>query len=607
MKRPALALVFAVALALAALALREAVAPDRLRADVERTLAAWTGRALSLTGTASFEILPRPHVRWTGVALTAPDLGAIGTAEEVRVTLSLADLLRARIRPAGVTLTAPRLTLAALPLPALGDVEARLRAVPPLRLAVTDGRVRLPGDGDTAAIEGLALDLDWPSGDRRAALEAKLAWRGLPVRLEIQGPTPSELAAEEPTRLAGEFGIAGSAMGFRGTVRAGPARHVRGEISLALSSPSDLLRRLGYPDLAGYLAADTVLVGDLAAGGDAATLTLTRAELGDTALKGALSLRWSGETPLLAATLAADTLDLRDVHPPHFGPAWADLPLDRVGADATIDLRVSVGRLFTRTLRLDGLAASLHLGEGRLNAELGEATLWGGRLSLLGRGELDAEGLRLGLRGEARALPLREVARFLGAEGVEEGSANATFTAETRCARPRDCPAGLDGRLAVAVRDAALMGVSPFADVSRFHPVALAAPSAPKKTRWPRADLDAHVLGTGLTIDSLTMVGDLAALSLAGSADLLGGRVDLAGRATFPSIRLDPDRNSTGALTVPLRIQGPIDRLEVAPGTAPAPPAEGGVSTPISAEGGVSTPTTAEGAPSAPSNGAPEN
>mgnify|MGYP001380098212 CR=1 FL=1 len=36
-----------------------------------------------------------------------------------------------------------------------------------------------------------------------------------------------------------------------------------------------------------------------------------------------------------------------------------------------------------------------------------------------------------------------------------------------------------------AVRDAALMGVSPFADVSRFHPVALAAPSAPKKTRWP--------------------------------------------------------------------------------------------------------------------------
>jgi hypothetical protein len=131
------------------------------------------------------------------------------------------------------------------------------------------------------------------------------------------------------------------------------------------------------------------------------------------------------------------------------------------------------------------------------------------------------------------------------------------------------------------------MGVSPFADVSRFHPVALAATSAPKKTRWPRADLDAHVLGTGLTIDSLTMVGDLTALALAGSGDLVGGRVDLTGRATFPSILLDPARNSTGTLTVPLRIQGPIDRLEVTPGTAPAAPP------PTASDGTATTPNGA--------------
>ncbi len=569
MKRPALVLVFAITLCVtvAVLALRGAVAPERIRNEVEQTLSAWIGTTVSFSGTANVEILPRPRVVWSGVTIAGVGSSDIGTAKELRVVLSFFDLLRGRIRPAGVSLDEPNLALATLPTIDLSQYEARLRSLPPLHIAVSNGRVRLAGDGDTASVEGLSLELDWPTGDERASIESKLSWRGLPVGLAVQGPTSDELATEVPTRIAAELAIAGSAVGFRGTFQSGVDRRLQGQVSLTAPDPSDLLRRLDRADLASYFAGNLLIVGDLNAGTDDATFSLTRAEIGSTRLDGALSMRWSGDSPTLAATLAADTIDLRDGRPALFGPGWSTLPLDRLKDAMGLDLRVSTKRLLYRSLQLERLAATLHFGEGRINAEVGVGNALGASLSLMARGEVDEEGLRVGLRSELRDLPLAEVARTLGATGVEDGRANATFTAETRCTVPRECPSRIDGRLAVAVKDAALMGGSPLADVSRFHPVALSAASTQKKTNWSRSDLDLHLVGSNLTIDSLVMVGDLATLDLGGTGDLATGRLDLTGRATFPTIRLDPDRNPTRALTVPLRIQGPIDRLELVPGT----------------------------------------
>lgn len=569
MKRPALVLVFAIALCVtvAVLALRGAVAPERIRNEVEQTLSAWVGATVSFSGTANVELLPRPRVVWNGVTLAEAGRGEVGTAKELRVVLSFFDLLRGRIRPAAVSLDEPTLELGDLPAIDLARYEARLRSLPPLYLLVSNGRIRLAGDGDTPSVMALSLEFDWPTGDERASVETKFSWRGLPVGFAVQGPIPDEIATEVPTRIAGELAIAGSAAGFRGTFQSGGDRRLQGQASLTVPDPSDLLRRLRRADLATYFAGNLLIVGDLTAGSDDATFSLTRAEIGGTRLDGALSLRWSGETPALAATLAADTIDLRDGRPAVFGPGWSTLPLDRLSDAMGLDLRFSTKRLLYRSLQLERLAATLHFGEGRINAELGVGNALGASLSLMARGEVDEEGLRVGLRSELRDLPLTEVARTLGATGVEDGRANATFTAETRCTVPRDCPSHIDGRLAVAIKDTTLLGGSPFADVSRFHPVALSAASSQKKTNWSRSDLDLHVVGPNLTIDSLVMVGDLATLDLGGTGDLATGRVDLTGRATFPTIRLDPDRNSTRTLTVPLRIQGPVDRLELVPGT----------------------------------------
>ena len=568
MKRSAVALLVAVVAALVALTIRTTVSPDAIRADMELALSAWAGRPIALAGAGEVHLLPWPGVHWSAVTVSLVEDGtALGRIDEVEASLSPLGLVLGRAEAASLTLRRPDLRLAAIERPTVADLGRRLATLVPTRLTVVGGRIAVTG-ADEDTIDALAATVSWPSQSGRLDIEATFRRAGAPVHLSLRDLSPQDLLRDRPSRLVAAIEVPGLEVGFNGTVAFDDAHRLDGKLSLTLADPAALIRWLGRPLPETLLGGGLEVEGIVAATGTTATLAPTRALFGRSPAKGVLSLRWDTPEPLAGGTLAFDTIDIRDDRAAFFGPGWMAVALDRQRLPVALDLRLSARRLITRTVELEKVAASLHLAEHRLNAEIGDATLWDSPVSLVMSGDLGDGGLHAQIKGSARDLPVADIAKLFGIDGVEAGTAGVNFDGETRCTRLGTCLESLDGRVRVTARNLTVVGLSPFGDVSRFHPVALAARSVTRKSNWQRADLDLRLLGEKATVTTLEVIGDVARFTLTGTGDLATGRVDLAGSAAFPTIRLDPTRNGNGSLTVPIRIGGSVRHLEVTPGSA---------------------------------------
>lgn len=598
MTRTALALFVALVVALAALALRATVTPEAVHAEIERTLSQWAGRPVALTGLGEAHLLPTPGVRFTGAALVETDGRVLATAEAIDVSLAPAALLRGATRPATVALTRPELRFAGSDLPGraeLAEFERRWAAPDPVEITIESGRIVFASRPET--VEAIDAELAWGGSEGRLSLATGFRWRDAAAKLTLRGPTLGDTRRLHPADVAIAFEGPGVDLSLDGTLARGDLPRLAGRLRLALADPARLARWIGEDRIAPLVTGPIDLTGHLDVSTSAATLTLGRAGFGTTAATGALSLRWDLAEPLFAATLACDTIDLRDGRPLLFGPGWSSLPLAGRRPPLSLDLRLSARRVVARTFDLERAAASLHLAEGFLNAEIGEATLWHRPFAVVLRGEFDDDGLRAALRGTVRDLPMIELARFLDVDGVETGTIGFDAEATTRCARLGDCLPALETHLRATATDIGVIGFSPFAEVSRFHPIALAARPSEKKTLWTRADLDLRLRSDKARVETLEAVAEAANLSLSGAVDLASGRVDLAGLAGFPAIRLDPGRNPRASLSVPIQVGGTLRRLEIGPGSPiTAAPSEG-ADTGVAATPAPTEPTPAEPAP----------
>lgn len=575
MKRTAVAMFVALLVALAALAIRTSVSPDPIRADVEHALSLWADRPIAFAGTPEVRLLPWPRIRWTDVTLTATDDGTtLGRSDEIAVTLSPWNLLLGRAERTSITLRHPAIALPRIDNPTLADLGRRLGRIGPLRLSIVDGRLDTPDPLES--IGPIDAELDWAGTGARISLEAGFRWHGAAARFTLRGPSPAELRRGAATPISVTATAPGLDAGFDGTFALDAAHRLDGNLSLTLADPTTFARWVDRPRAAEYLGGRLELRGELHSTATAATLAVSSAVLGSADTRGVLSLRWDTPELLAGGTLAFDTIDIRDDRNAFLGPGWATIALDRDRWPLALDLRLSAGHVVTRTFQLDKVAASLHLADRQVNAEIGEATLWNRPLSMVLRGDLADDGLRATVKGEVRDLPVTEIARLFGIEGFEGGTAGASFEADARCARLGSCLAALDGRLKLGARDLSVVGLAPFGDVSRFHPIVLAARSITRKTSWQRAELDLRILGQKAIVDSIEVIGDIAHFTLSGTGDLATGQVDLGGNATFPNFRLDPSRNGSGTINVPVRVGGSVRHLEVTPGspTTSGPPTE---------------------------------
>lgn len=574
MKRPIVVIAVVVLVALAALTIRSTVAPDTVRAEIESRLARWLDRPLVLAGAAELTLLPRPALRWTRATLAADDRAApFARADEIVAVLSPAGLLLGRAEIAALTVRRPDLRLDVLGPSALAGWRTRAATLPALDLTVEGGRLSLAGrDGHTEVIEAVDLTLQWPHGNSRADLEVTARWHDALFTLAVGGPSPDDLVAGRPSRVAVDLRAPHFGGRWSGMLTAADDLRLDGTLSATLADPPRFFDWLDLRSLRGLFLGAVALDGRLAVDGPTATLADARLDLAGSRATGVLSLGLAGPEPQLGATLAFDTVDLHAESGRPFGDGWRALALDRDRLPLALDLRLSARRLLHPRFALDRLAAALHLAGGRLAAEIGEATIWDKPLTLSLRGTLADRGLAAEVWAEARDLPADRLAGLFGISGVEGGLVGLAVEGTAECARLGDCLAALETRSRLVGRDLAVTGAAPFGDVTRFHPIVVAPKGLTRRSNWSRADVSFRTRGSQATFDAVELTGDTARFALAGTGDLDGSRLDLAGRALFPHFRPEAARNGSDGIAIPIRVRGPIGALETTVGHPETPP-----------------------------------
>ncbi|TBW35984.1 hypothetical protein EYW49_15340 [Siculibacillus lacustris] len=580
MMRPAVALIVVAVLIVAAVAVRSSIAPDRLRADAERRIAAWVGTPLRLRGTAEVRLMPMPNVRFTDVAASTVDgATALGRADAMVVWLSPTALLRGAVVATGLTLSHPVVETTAPDLDGLvARLRERARAAPPGRIDIDAGvlTLRAPeGGGET--IEAIDATLVQPPAGGTFEASATLRWHGEAATFALRTPGPAATSAAGPTEL--RIGAPGFDLDFAGTADAQGA--VAGTFATSLADPARFARWSGHPADPTLLDGPLALSGRLTIAGTTATLAGARLDLAGDRGEGALALQFDGPRPQLAGTLAFDVLDYGSARTGVLGAGWRAVALDRIAPPFDLDLRLSASRIVVAGLSLGRVAASLAATEGRLLVEIGNADLWTTPVSAALRGDIGEEGLRAQFKATAGELPLAPLLSLLAIPGVESGRTAATLDADLRCRRLGDCLAQLAGRLRLDARTVTVTGASPFGDVTRFHPIVVKAAAPASTSVWDRIDADLRFAGRRAEVDRLDIDSRGTRFVLKGTGDLVTGALDLVGNAFFPAFRPDPARSGSDTITIPIRVGGNVRRLETTQRTpvgvspADAPPTLG--------------------------------
>lgn len=301
------------------------------RAEVERVGSARLGREVRIDGAFALELLPQPRLTARGVSIGDAGDGFSGSAEELRLGLALAPLLRGEVVVTDLTLVAPRLRVAALTAPLwevvgrpaivlagaevrlergevevggarLGGVFARLSAEGVLGAYTAQGRFEVAGE---PAEFSVALGQGGYEG--AAPLELRLGWRGAAMRA-------SGISWHGGFAFTGSVQVEGSDFS---ALLPGPALPFRAEARLSVE-------------------------------GAAATADQLQLEIGGSRFGGALSLRLD-TAPRADLALAAVRLDLDPWVAP--APRLIAAPPFPIGLDLSVEAASLRGGLL-RSLRV---------------------------------------------------------------------------------------------------------------------------------------------------------------------------------------------------------------------------------------------------------------
>lgn len=574
-KRTVIALVAFAVLAFAAMTVRATIGVESARSEVEQRLEALTGLSLRLAGPGSTRLWPWPGVRFDDVTLsTAGDGRVLARMDALDLKLDVAALLLGRLAADELRLVRPDMRLAlGAGRPGLDDLAGRLAAWQPATVVVDKGRLTLrPGTAGEEVIDGLDARFSWPRPSANVTISAGFRWRGETVAVEGEAPSPARLFGTGPEPWSLRLVSQPLRLSLSGVGGPRVAARFDGSIDVDVTDAARFGRWTGWPGVPDLLAGRLRLDGRI--GADATTLTMpaARVDLAGNKGEGALTLTWDKARPRLGGTIAFTEMDFTAEKRRPYGAGWRVLPLGTLAEDLDLDLRLSTPSLRLPSVTFTRVAGALHLAEGRIHAEIGEAQFFEKPLSMVVRGTVGRDGLRAQVRGNGDDLPAAAVADLLELPGVEAGSTAIALEAETRCRELGACLVGLDGRLSLDVRGAAVTGASPFADISRFRPIVPQSNGTRVTATWERFGAELRLRGPAAEVTRVEIVGQGARFLFAGTGDLATGAVDLAGHAYFPAFRPDPSRTGTSEVAVPMRIGGTLRRLEaMARDAAPIP------------------------------------
>ena len=476
---------------------------------------------------------------------------------------------------------------------------------------IEGGTIHYTDDRSGFSGEAQSVDARIRLAGLSSPLEAKgsFVWKSEPISFDTRLTTPKLMSEERPARLT--LKVSGRPLDFdyEGTILLGRTPEAEGTISAKSPSLKALMALAGFRPADGAAMGNASITGRLKANEAAVTLTDGAATFDQLAAKGTITIEQRPGRPLIRGNLQIAELDLNrlsmpagvapaairpaaaakaapaapaakpaqsiedllSADPAKSGPrvqgytkrhGWSDDAIDLSSfrlADA--DLKLDVGRLIYRDIKVGQSQIRLALKDRALTANFDEIQLYDGRgrglLTIDGAATVPALGANFSLDGTSALPLLKDAADF----DWIAGKAKINLALSGIGASERQIIASLNGKADVQFRDGAVVGYNiqqVLAGVTqgRFNGL----------ERNPAAKTDFSEMAASITfVNGIASNKDLRLISPS-------LRITGAGSANMPERMLDyllrpklVAAGDTGGLEVPLKLAGSWDRPTIAP------------------------------------------
>ncbi len=547
MKRIAILAVIAVGLAgLVTLAVQLLVSPDSIKQRIAEQISAATGRAVTLAGEPSLSIYP--HLAVTVDRLTIANPKGMGddpfmVADEVTTRLSLLPLLTGRMAFEAFELVRPRVHLIAD-----GDGRVNWKVArddgegwPVMaefalgRLQIVDGTVVYDEAADKRheELNAVNLDVTWASATSAASGNGKLQWRGEAVEFNGSVVNPLDLFAGKGSPV--RFAIASTPLriSFNGTAVGLGAADFEGDASVSTPSLRKVVSWLGMPLGNGSTLGPASIEGKLSWHGSQLSFSKATFNLDGNDAQGVASIDLGGPRPAVQGTFAAAKLDLS----PYFeavradvsanGP-WPFAPTRLPLADLiNIDLRLSVSEVLIGSMRMTGCGATGTIKDGAVAVNIGEATVFGGKLGATITAKMDGDSLAAQIKatvdGALVQAPLKELLDI----GVLSGKAHATIDMNGSGTTWGQLVHSIAGNAAVTIADGTLDGIDLKQIAARMiDPLSEPMPPGNGSAPFDKLEASIAIANSILSTGDLTLAGQGYSVALDGRGSLVTGSVE---------------------------------------------------------------------------------
>jgi AsmA protein len=530
----------------------------KLASRATDALSAWSGGEVKLTGPLRVQYFPDVAIRGGFELNNASRFPLIKSvsADDVRISFDLAELLLGRLSIDAVRLARPKITLRDVPPAVMGPdqtLQARianlLAGSPAGVVRIRDGTIFLSQAANGEAIKKVEARFDLSSGDGAMSSFGHFDLRNETVRFALDSSAPGNTG--DGVRVPFTLTVNSKPVAAKGTGTASfPNRlDLDGTLQADMSSAREFLRWTGIALPEGSSLQNLSASGNAHWNGTTLSFDDGSFALDGNSAVGVLAIT-PGERPRLEGTLDFEHLALDPyIGGNQAGPA-SDGSFDQVLLkyfDA--DLRVSAAEITAPSLRLGRGGFTISAKTGLLASEVGELEFCGGAAAGHFGIDLSEEMAKASLTANVSNMPadtcLKLVAPGLPLTGL--GGLKADLASEGR--NLSELLQGLSGTLKVNAEN----GTVPI-DLNR-----LLASTAPLDSGWSRDSAtlfdelkaDCRLVGGQISCQSFNMQTGRGLISGSGELDLARQKLDWS---LFVATRDTPLKASQLSVETPPRI-----------------------------------------------------
>jgi AsmA protein len=426
------------------------------------------GLDFKVEGRSTLALLPIPRVKFENVALSFPDQAARADGGTLRGELRLLPLLFGRIELAEVALNDTKITASYRKLRSLdwpGILKDRAEEPYARRLIVVASSLQWT-DVKDGTLDKIHAVVSWAGPGEPLHAVGSALWRDERIALEQASFQPEALASNRLSPVTLTISAPSGSIALTGEAQLGDDPRITGESLIKATSVRDFTRWSGVDLPFGSLIQAMSIKGDVSLNRRRLSWPSVAVSLGADQLEGTMSVRFDVERPLIAGTLAADSLNLSDFFSPlvqarNASGAWSEDAIDLARTTGNdLDLRLSAATASLGRLQLDDMAANVLVRPGRIEASIGRAVFHEGtlkgRLSLATLdGSADFKG-----QGTFDGVDLHAFLNAIGERRWITGRAQGQFLLEGKGRSPADVIRQAHGRSSVTVKEGELVGIA---------------------------------------------------------------------------------------------------------------------------------------------------